>query len=182
MGDLQRAKARDACQFPRFPETQIACSPQQFTGFERRIELPKRHDLTGRNPPRKMLGREFARVIESSGGSQFNKRLNRRAMKIGNTLQFVRDDQRTLTRAILGGDTGWAAIGMAALRLDAAQREHEPAGGIAPVGSERHCACNIERRGDLSARADFDPIADTDPNERIVCEGEPVPERHSEMA
>ena len=31
--------------------------------------------------------------------------------------------------------------------------------------------------GDLSARADFDPIADTDPNEGIVREGEPVPER-----
>jgi len=38
-----------------------------------------------------------------------------------------------------------------------------------------------ERRGDLSARTDFDPIADTDPNEGIVREGEPVPERHSEM-
>ena len=124
-----------------------------------------------------MLGRKFARVIESGGGCQFNQRLHGRAMKIGNALQFVRDDQRALTRAILSRDAGWAAVGMAALRLDAAQREHEPAGGIAPVGSKRHCACNIERRGDLSARADFDPIADTDPNEGIVREGEPVPER-----
>jgi hypothetical protein len=36
-------------------------------GFEWRIELPERHDLTWQNPPRKMLRREFARVMEPDG-------------------------------------------------------------------------------------------------------------------
>src|SRR5271165_3691593 len=81
--DLRRTKARYARQLPRSPETQIPCSPQQFTGCERRIELPKRHDLTWRNPPRKMLRCKLARVIEPGGGCQFDQRLHGRAMKIG---------------------------------------------------------------------------------------------------
>ena len=40
---------------------------------------------------------------------------------------------------------------MAAQRLDAAEREHEAAGGIAPVGAQRHRARDVEGGDDLAA-------------------------------
>jgi hypothetical protein len=76
----------------------------------------------------------LVRVIEPSCRRQLDERLHGCRVKICNALQLVRYDQRALSRAVLRGDAGRAAIRMAALRLDAAQREHEPAGGIAPVG------------------------------------------------
>src|SRR3546814_16055216 len=39
---------------------------------------------------------------------------------------------------ILGGDAGGAMVGVAAQRLDAAEREHEAARGVAPVRAHRH--------------------------------------------
>src|SRR5262249_11791266 len=68
-----------------------------------------------------------------------------------------------------------------ALRLDAAEREHEAAGGIAPVGAERRRARDIEGRNDLAARPDSDAVAGTDPDQRVVDEGQPVAKRHAEM-
>src|SRR5262249_62311415 len=71
--------------------------------------------------------------------------------------------------------------GMATLRLNAAECEHEAARRIAPVRAKRHRACNVECGNDLSARPDLDAITGADPDERVVNEGESVPQRHAEM-
>ena len=45
-----------------------------------------------------------------------------------------------LRRRVLRRNARRAVVGVAAQRLDAAEREHEAARRIAPVGAERHCA------------------------------------------
>src|SRR5262249_949993 len=84
-------------------------------------------------------------------------------------------------RAVLGRHPGRAAVGVAALGLDAAEREHEAARGVAPVGAERHGARNVEGGDDLAARADADALAQADSDARIVPETPPVLERHAEV-
>src|SRR5262249_60860862 len=71
--------------------------------------------------------------------------------------------------------------GMATLRLNAAECEHEAARGIAPVRAKRHRACNVECGNDLPARPDLDAITGAYPNKRVVNEGESFPQRHAEM-
>ena len=70
---------------------------------------------------------------------------------------------------VLRGDAGRAAVGVAALRLDAAEREHETARGVAPVRAQRQRARDVERAGDhLAGRADADACR-ADPARPACC-------------
>ena len=70
---------------------------------------------------------------------------------------------------------------MALLRLDAADREHETARRIAPVGAQRHHARHIEAGDDLAGDADLDVVAQVGADKARVDEGRPVAQRHAEM-
>ena len=69
-------------------------------------------------------------------------------MELQHPLRLVGYDERPLPKRVLGRHASRAAIGVTAERLDAAERKHEAPGGVAPVGTERHRACDIEGRYD----------------------------------
>src|SRR5260221_561591 len=97
-------------------------------------------------------------MIEPGRRHDLGERGHGRAMEVKDALGLVADHQRALARPILRRDAGRAAIGMAGLGLDAAEREHEAARRIAPVGAERHHARDVEGAEDLAARADLDAV------------------------
>src|SRR5581483_5151451 len=67
------------------------------------------------------------------------------------------------------------------LRLDAAYGEHEAARGIAPVGTERHRADDVEGGDDLAGGAELDAMARADADQRIVDEMKALAHRLADM-
>jgi hypothetical protein len=57
---------------------------------------------------------------------------------------------------------------VAGLRLDAAQRHHEAAPRVAPVGAQREHAREVERVDHLAGRADLDALAQAGADQRVV--------------
>jgi hypothetical protein len=56
-----------------------------------------------------------------------------------------------------------------ALGLKAAEREHEAARCVAPIGAQRHGADDVEGRHDLAAGAELDAVAGIDADQRIAA-------------
>ena len=102
-------------------------------------------------------------------------------MKRADTFGFVADDQRALARRILGGDSGRAVVGVARLGLNASKRKHETAARIAPVGTKRHDAGNVEGGGDLAGRAKPDVLPQISPYQRVMDEIQRIPHGHPDM-
>ena len=102
-------------------------------------------------------------------------------MIVGDAIGLQRHHQSAAAHRVLRGDAGRTAIGVAAQRLDTAQREHEAARRIAPVGAERHGAGDIEGGRDLAGRADLDAVARADADQRVVHEVDALAHRHAEM-
>ena len=106
-----------------------------------------------------MQGLDFARMAKPGGADQFGKRMERVAMEIVNAGRLVFGHQRPLAPWILCGHAGRTTAGMTRQRLDAAEREHETARCVAPVGAERHSAGDIESRDDLATGAEPNLLA-----------------------
>jgi hypothetical protein len=85
------------------------------------------------------------------------------------------------TGPVLRRDAHRTGVGVAALGLNAAERGHESARRVAPVGAQRHGAGDIEGRHDLAAGAELDAVAGIDADQRIVDEVQPLPHRHADM-
>jgi hypothetical protein len=81
------------------------------------------------------------------------------------TVGLVGHHQRLLAFAVLRGDSGRAGAGVAVLGLDAAQRKHEAAGRIAPVGTQRHHARDVERADHLAGRTQLDAMPQVQPDQ-----------------
>src|SRR5438045_3521818 len=101
-----------------------------------------------------------ARQYGRHGEGSMSWRQQRSTRRSAGAARLVGHDQRLLAALILRRDAGRAMIGMAALRLDAADREHESPRRIRPVGAERHDAREIEGGEQLAARAELDLVAD----------------------
>ena len=101
--------------------------------------------------------------------------------KLATRCDLVGHDQRALARRVLGGDAGRAAVGVAGLRLDAADGEHEAARRVAPVGAERHDADDVEGGDDLAGGADLDAVARADADQGVVHEVQALAHRHADM-
>src|SRR5262245_13657472 len=179
--DRLRTEIGHARHCPWIAEARVLRAPEQFARFERRIKLREGHDLARRYAAGEVLQRELAWMAEAGGRRQLDQRLHGGSVEIRDPLQLVRHHQGALAAAVLSCHAGRATVGSAAVELDAAEREHEAAGGIAPVSAERHRARDIEGRNDLAARSDSDAVAGTDPDQRVVDEGQPVAKRHPEM-
>ena len=95
---------------------------------------------------REMHRAKILGMLEPSRGGQLGQRMQHRAVEIADALGLVLDDERARAGRVLRRDAGRAAVGVAAQRLDAAEREHEAARGIAPVGAERQGAPPCRRR------------------------------------
>ena len=80
-------------------------------------------------------------------------------MEIGDACRLVGDDKGAGAHGILCRNAGRTHIGMTGLRLDTAKRKHETACGIAPIGTQRHCARNIESCRNLAACPNANAIA-----------------------
>ncbi len=104
-----------------------------------------------------------------------------RVMIVVDPRELVGDVERAVAGRILCGDAGRAAVGVAAQRLDAAERKHEAARRIAPVGADRHRARKVEGGGDLAGRAEPDAVARLDADQRIVHEADALAHRHAQM-
>ena len=75
----------------------------------------------------------------------------------------------------------WGSARMAGLGLQAAEREHEAARRVAPVGAERHGARHVERAHDLAAAAELDPVAQLQAHERVVHEQQSFLQRRADV-
>ena len=82
---------------------------------------------------------------------------------------------------VLGGNAGGALARVALLGLDAADREHEAARRIAPVGAEGHDARHVEGRSDLAGDADLDAVAQVGADECGMHEGQAIAQWHADV-
>src|SRR5258708_17580929 len=102
------------------------------------IELVEAHDFDWRHAAGEMRRHELARMIEACGGDQLSQSMERRSMEVLHPHPFVVNHQSTLAGGVLRSHADRASVGMAALGLDAAEREHEcrssaPAALAAPL-------------------------------------------------
>ena len=91
------------------------CARRQFG-----IEIGKGLDLAGRNAARNMLAVEIARMFKACGRRQFRQGMQGIVMEMGHAFGLVAHHQCALSAFILGCHACGAAVGMAGLRLDAA--------------------------------------------------------------
>ena len=84
------------------------------------MQLREQLDLGRRHAPYQVLGRQLRRVVEAGGGEHFSQCLEGISVETEYTLSLVWHHQRALAQGVLGGDAGRAFVGVAALRLDAA--------------------------------------------------------------
>jgi hypothetical protein len=70
---------------------------------------------------------------------------------------------------------------MAGLRLDAAERKHEAARRIAPIGAERKNPGEIESGDDPPARSEPNGVAKSHADQAIVGENEALARRRADM-
>src|SRR5262249_22138895 len=117
------------------------------------INLREALDLARRDSFEDVHGPKMARVGQSSRTHQLAQGGERALVKLADASGLVVDHEGPLAPRILRRDAGWATVGMTGWRLDAAQRKHKAAGCIAPIGSERQQARDIETGHHPPARA-----------------------------
>lgn len=81
--------------------------------------LGEQFDFGGRHASHQVSGFQLCRVVETGCSEHFGQGLECVAVEVEHPLGFVRDDQCTLAKGVLGGDTGGAFVGVAALGLNA---------------------------------------------------------------
>src|SRR5581483_6122967 len=123
-------------QAPGVAPLRVARAGQKLAFREAGIELGEGHHFMGRDAPAEMLGLKIVRVVEARRGGELGERMQGRAMEIVDAFGLVGDVKGARAARILRGHAGRAAIGVATERLDAAEREHEAARRIAPIGAE----------------------------------------------
>src|SRR6266446_6422180 len=132
------------CQRPLLRIVGMADTGHELAVFKERVNLREVLDFTRRDSFEDVHGPKMARVSQSSRTHQLAQGGERALVKLADASGLVVDHESPLAPRILRRDAGWATVGMTGLRLDAAQRKHEATGCIAPVGSERQQAGDIE--------------------------------------
>ena len=120
-------------------------------------------------------------MFQSSSGEHFGQGLEGVAVEVEDALRLVRDDECALAQGVLGGDTGRAFVGVTALRLDAADGEHEAARRVGPVGADGQDAGNVEGADDFAAGTEFDFVSQIQADQRVVHEQQAFAHRHSNV-
>ena len=83
------------------------------------------------------MRRQFIRVLAPGRSDHFHQGRDRILVKVINPLRLVGDDQAALPPRIRGRNPGRAGIVVAMKGLHTAQRKHESARRIDPVGTKR---------------------------------------------
>jgi hypothetical protein len=159
----------------------VAIAFEQLAGTKLGIEPRKGQHLGCRDAMRKMDRLDFLRMAEAGCRNQFGQRMKCRMVIVVDARGLVRNNQCAVAREILCRHAGRTAVGMAAERLNAAEREHEAPRRIAPVGAERHGARNIEAGRNLTRGTDADAVARIDADQRVMHEVDALAHRHPEM-
>src|SRR5262249_18487141 len=130
----QRCETLCVCQRPLFRIVCMTDAGEELAVREERVNLREALDLARRDSFEDVHGPKVARVSRSSRSHQFAQGGERALVKLAHASGLVVDHEGPLAPRILRRDAGWATVGMTGLRLDAAQRKHEAAGCIAPIG------------------------------------------------
>src|SRR5262249_45025062 len=133
-------------QRPLFRIVGVADTGEELAVFQERVNLREALDLTRRDSFEDVHGPKMTRVCQSSRPHQLAQGGERALVKLADASGLVVNHEGPLAPRILRRASGWATVGMTGLRLDAAQRKHKAAGCIAPIGSERQQARDIENR------------------------------------
>src|SRR5215469_15115126 len=127
LGRDRRAERVGVGHLPGGTEARIGRAAEKLAAPQRRIELREGDHLARGNAPGEMRRHELARVIEAGRRDELGKRLQRRGVEMLDALGLVGHDEGALAPRILRPHAGRTAVGVAALRLDASEREHESA-------------------------------------------------------
>ena len=134
----------------------------------RQYELRQRLHFVVGTAAHDVVCRDVARVAQASGLHQLLQGMQRLLVKVVHPVGFVRHHQRLLTQRVLRGYACGAGPGVAVLRLDAAQRKHEAACAIAPVGANGHQPRNVKRADHFAGTPDADPVAQVHTPQGVV--------------
>ncbi len=114
------------------------------------------------------VGAELCGVGDSHGGHDLEGAGDGGVLEALDAGGFVGDVEGAGPAGVLGGDADGAGVGVAALGLDAADREHHGAGRVAVVGALDHAFDEVRAGGDLAARADLDAVSQAGADEGVV--------------
>src|SRR3546814_67353 len=117
---------------------------EQFARIKEAIERRQRAHFGLRDAAQDVLGAQLARMLQARRAEQVAQRLDGVLVELEHARGLVRGVELAPALRVLGGDAGGATVGVAAQRLDAAEREHEAARGVAPVRAHRHGAGRSE--------------------------------------
>ena len=145
------------------------------------MHLREQFDLGGRDAPYQVLGFQLRRVLQARCRKHFGQGTQGIVVEVQHPLGFVRHHQRTLAQRVLRGHTGRALVGVAALRLNAADGEHEAARRVGPISANGQHAGNVERADDLAAGAQLDLVAQVQANQGVVHEQQPFAQRYANV-
>jgi len=154
---------------------------QQFTRLQEHMQLREQADFGVADPSDQMVGLQLCRVGEAGGGQHLGQGMQGVAVEVKYPLGLVRYHQCTLAQRILRGHAGGAAVGVAALTLDAADGKHEATGGIGPIGTDGQYAGNIKGADDLAAGTQLDLVAQVQPHQGVVHEQQALAQRHADV-
>src|SRR5262244_2116427 len=149
--------------------------PQERVNLREALHLARRHSFEN------VHGLKMAGVSQSSRSHQFAQGGERALVKLARASGLVVDHEGPLAPRVLRRDAGWATVGMTGLRLDAAQRKHKAAGCIAPIGSERQQARDIETGHHPPARAQANGLPQSRPHQAVVGEHQTFPQRRADV-
>src|SRR6516165_5866792 len=128
------------CQRPLLRIVGMTDTRDELAVLQERINLREVFDFARRNSFEDVHGTKMARVSQSSRTHQFAQGGERALVKLAHASGLVVDHEGPLAPRVLRRDAGWAPVGMAGLRLDAAQRNMKPRAALhqsAPSASKR---------------------------------------------
>ena len=124
---------------------------------------------------------QILRVLESCRLHQFTQCLQRLLMELVHPFTLVQHHQGLLPQRVLRGHARRAGAGVAVLGLYAAQRKHETACAVAPVGAQRHQADGVKRAYHLAGRAQAHPFAQAYAGQGVVDQQQAFLQRCADM-
>ena len=121
---------------PRAPQPHRTAAVRELARFDEAVHLVEAADLAGARAQQHVRGAQVARVGEPGGGDQRGDRVDGVVVVVRDALRLVGNDEAALQSRVLCGNAGGTLVGVAAARLQAAERQHEAARGVGPVGAE----------------------------------------------
>ncbi|MNG93246.1 hypothetical protein D3C79_522030 [compost metagenome] len=145
------------------------------------MQVRKQPDFAGADAPCQVLGLELRRVLQACGSQHLGQCVQCVAVEAGHPLGLVWHHQGALAQRILGRHAGRALVGVAALRLNAANGKHEAACRVDPVSADGQYAGNVEGADDFARRANADAGAQVQADQRVVHEHQAFAHWHAHV-